>query len=202
MVHIENDTETAILKAARQVFEHHGYTGARMQQIADEAGMSKASLHYYFRSKENLFDRIFDDTMNDFMSLVSTWDNADAPWEDKLRRFVHQFFAFLQRESLLFILGEINRNPELLKRHRKGKIKARFITYFESLVAKGEIQGTDPKLIFIYLHALCAYPILNRNMLRYTMGQNENEFQQLMNHYPSHVADTLIHLLKQDPSRQ
>jgi TetR/AcrR family transcriptional regulator len=201
MVHIENETETAILKAARQVFEHHGYTGARMQQIADEAGISKASLHYYFRSKENLFERIFDDTMNDFMSLVSTWDNADEPWEEKLRHFVLQFYSFLQRESLLFILGEINRNPELLKRHKRGKIKARFISYFESLRDNGHIRGTEPKLIFMYMHALCAYPLLNRNMFRITMGESEADYNKLMRQYPNHVADTLIHLLKKDPSQ-
>ena len=200
MVHTENDTEMAILKAARRVFEHHGYAGARMQQIADEAGMSKASLHYYFRSKENLFDRIFNDTMSDFMQLVSTWNNADAPWEEKLREFVLQFFSFLQRESLLFILGEINRNPDLIKRHKKGKIKARFISYFESLREEGKLNGTDPKIIYIYMHALCAYPVLNRNMFRQTMGESESGFNLLMSEYPNHVANTLIHLLKKDPS--
>ncbi|MGI9191947.1 MAG: TetR/AcrR family transcriptional regulator [Chitinophagaceae bacterium] len=195
-----NETEIAIIAAARRVFEHHGYTGARMQQIADEAGMSKASVHYYFRSKENLFDRIFDDTMNDFMSLVSTWYNDDAPWEEKLRHFVVQYISFLQRESLLFILREINRNPDLLKRHKKGKIKARFISYFESLREQGQLKGMDPKIIYIYMHALCAYPVLNQNMFRLTMGENEHDFQQLMRHYPNYVADTLIHLLKKDPT--
>ena len=48
------EPEKKILDAAKKVFETQGYSGARMQQIADEAGISKASLHYYFRSKENL----------------------------------------------------------------------------------------------------------------------------------------------------
>ena len=69
------EPEQKILDAAKKVFETQGYTGARMQQIADEAGISKASLHYYFRSKENLFERIFDETMSDFMELVSTWND-------------------------------------------------------------------------------------------------------------------------------
>ena len=88
------EPEKKILDAAKKVFELHGYAGARMQQIADEAEISKASLHYYFRSKENLFERIFDETMSDFMELVSTWNDDSEHWEDKLRRFICEFFVF------------------------------------------------------------------------------------------------------------
>ena len=69
------EPEKKILEAAKRVFEKHGFDGARMQQIADETGISKASLHYYFRSKEKLFDLIFEETMAEFLALVSTWED-------------------------------------------------------------------------------------------------------------------------------
>jgi len=53
------DTEKIILEAARQVFIRKGFDGARMQEIADEANINKALLHYYFRSKDKLFMAIF-----------------------------------------------------------------------------------------------------------------------------------------------
>ena len=65
-------SEQKILDAAKRVFETKGYTGARMQEIADEAGISKAALHYYFRSKEKLFDRIFEDTISAFLPITMT----------------------------------------------------------------------------------------------------------------------------------
>lgn len=58
---IELDTEQKILVAARFEFAERGVEGARMQAIADRAGVNKALLHYYFRSKEKLFQLVFKD---------------------------------------------------------------------------------------------------------------------------------------------
>ena len=55
----ELNTEQTILEAAKKIFIHKGMDGARMQEIADEAGINKALLHYYFRSKDKLFEAIF-----------------------------------------------------------------------------------------------------------------------------------------------
>lgn len=190
-------SEQKILEAARRVFEQHGFAGARMQHIANEAGISKASLHYYFRSKEKLFDKIFEDTMGEFFTLVSTWNDDTEHWEKKLRHFVHSFLDFLQTKSLLFLLGEINRNPELLlSRKKKSRSKAKFILYFEKLRANHTVKGCDPHIAYLFLHSLCSYPILNARLFRVTLGLNDKEFDDMMRTYPDTVADTLIHLLK------
>lgn len=191
------DTEKRILEAAKKVFKVNGYAGARMQQIADEAGISKASLHYYFRSKENLFEKIFDETVTDFMELVSTWNNDAEPWEVKLRHFVRGFFTFLKTKSLLFILGEINRNPELLaSRRKKSKPKAHFIAYFESLQEAGKLKPSNMYVIYIFMHSLCAYPVLNARMFQMTTGMNNHDFDAFMEKYPDYVSDMLIATLK------
>lgn len=191
------EPEKKILDAAKKVFELHGYAGARMQQIADEAEISKASLHYYFRSKENLFERIFDETMSDFMELVSTWNDDSEHWEDKLRRFICEFFVFLKTRSLLFIIGEINRNPDLLaNRQKKSKPKAKFISYFENLQEAGKMKPSNMYVVYIFMHSLCAYPILNARMFQMTTGMNNHDYEQFMNNYPNIVADILINALK------
>lgn len=191
------EPEKKILDAAKKVFETQGYAGARMQQIADEAGISKASLHYYFRSKENLFERIFDETMSEFMELVSTWNDDSEHWEDKLRRFICEFFVFLKTRSLLFIIGEINRNPNLLaNRRKKSKPKAKFITYFENLQEAGKMKPSNMYVVYIFMHSLCAYPILNARMFQMTTGMNNHDYEQFMNNYPNIVADILINALK------
>lgn len=191
------EPEKKILDAARKVFEINGYAGARMQEIADEAEISKASLHYYFRSKENLFERIFDETMTDFMQLVSTWNDDSEDWESKLRRFIREFFSFLKTKSLLFILGEINRNPDLLlSRRKKSKPKAKFIEYFERLQANGKVEPVNMYVIYIFMHSLCSYPILNSRMFQMTTGLNNHDFEQFMKEYPDQVADLLIFSLK------
>ena len=191
------NTEEKILQAARSVLFAKGYAGSRMQDIADEAGINKALLHYYFRSKENLFDHIFHETMDAFLLLVSTWgDKMSENWEAKLRRFVMDFFKFLETNSLLFILREINRNPELLINKKKKKPKAGFIAYFEELKSSGEIKNIDVPLFYIFLHSLCSYPILNRNFFKLTTKMNDHDFDKFMNDYPKHVADFMIYAIK------
>jgi len=194
------EPEKKILEAAKKVFEKNGFYGARMQQIADETGISKASLHYYFRSKEKLFELIFEETMNEFVALVSTWEEDNEPWEEKLRRFILQFFNVLRTKSLLFILREINRNPDLLiqwKSALKGpKKRNRFIAYFENLKEQGLIEDLDAHVVFIYLHSLCAYPVLNQAMFRLSTQLTEKDFDNMMNAYPDHVADFLINGLR------
>lgn len=192
-----SEPEKVILEAARKVFSVNGFTGARMQQIADEAGISKASLHYYFRSKENLFERIFDVTISDFMELQATWSDDSEHWETKLRNFIHKFFVFLRTKSLLFLLIEINRNPDLLlHRRKKSKPKTQFLVYFEKLLAEGQIKMKNLDVMFVFLQSLCAYPVLNRNMFRMGLGMSDAEYEDFMLSYPDYIADLLIPVLK------
>lgn len=67
---IHTVTERKILEAAKRVFGRKGLDGARMQEIADEAGLNKALLHYYFRSKDNLFRAVFREVFQSFFPAV------------------------------------------------------------------------------------------------------------------------------------
>jgi AcrR family transcriptional regulator len=76
-------TEQKILEAARQVFLKKGWNGARMQEIADEAGINKALLHYYYRSKDKLFEAVFNEIFTQFITKVSLVLLSDAPVKEK-----------------------------------------------------------------------------------------------------------------------
>lgn len=174
-----------------------------MQEIADEAGISKAALHYYFRSKEKLFDRIFEDTISAFLPITMTWEDDSTDWEQKMRSFIVQFFAFLKTNSMLFILGEINRNPDLLsKRKKDGKPKVnKFIAYFTRLQEKGLVRDVDPKLVYIFLHSLCSYPLINREIFKMITRTSDKEYELFLHTYPDQVADFLILLYKKQKTR-
>src|SRR5690348_12797365 len=72
-------TEKRRLKAARKVFLANGMAGARMQDIADAAGINKALLHYYFRSKDKLFEMIFKEAMTGFVPWANAVFESDLP---------------------------------------------------------------------------------------------------------------------------
>ena len=187
-------SEQRILDAAKKVFQAEGYKGARMQQIADEAEISKASLHYYFRSKEKLFEKISDDTMQDFLPITATWDDSTDKWENKIREFVVNFMHFVQTKPLLFIISEFNRNPEAFK--QKKKHKAKFISYFEKLRDEGKIKDIDAVMLFTFIHSLCCYPVLNENFFKAYSGLHERNYKQLMEEYPKTVGELIINYIK------
>src|SRR6478609_8715556 len=83
-----DDTETRILDAAHAVFLRSGTAGARMQEIADEAGVNKALLHYYFRNKERLAGAVFERVARGLFSRVGQVATADMELEDKVRAII------------------------------------------------------------------------------------------------------------------
>jgi AcrR family transcriptional regulator len=193
-------TEEAILESARKVFESKGFDGARMQEISDRAGINRALLHYYFRTKEKMFERIFDEALERFMPLLSTWDqDLEESWERKLRRFIITFITFLKANSMLFLLREIIRKPELLasktKKFRKGHNK--FVLYFDTLKWGRLIRSdVDSRYIYVIIHSLCSFPLMNGIVFSHNLQISQKEYDELMAGYPEIISDLLIQLLK------
>ena len=129
------ETEQKILDAAKKVFVVKGMTGARMQEIADEAGINKSLLHYYFRTKEKLFEAVFQSALGEFFPKVTSYMISDISLEDKIKVFVKEYSKVLQENPFLpsFIIGEVNRNPDNIIQYFKqniGNIKETSIPAF------------------------------------------------------------------------
>ena len=110
----KNSTEKQILEAAQKVFVLKGFDGARMQEIADEAGINKSLLHYYFRSKENLFESIFIDAFMKVQANLADLVSSDRPFLEKIQNFIDLYLDILTANPYLpaFVSHEVNRNPE------------------------------------------------------------------------------------------
>jgi len=193
-------TEEAILAAARWEFELKGFDGARMQEISDRAGINRALLHYYFRSKEKMFEKIFDEALERFLPLLSTWDqDPEESWERKLKRFIRTFSKFLKENSMLFLLREIIRKPDLLQSRAKkyGKKLNNFVVYFDKLKADKFIRSdVDSRYFYIMIHSLCSFPLMNAPVFSYSLRISIKEYDALMVEYPDMMSDLLIQLLK------
>jgi len=99
MVNIPNtepfSTEGTILEAAKKVFISHGFDGTSMQQIANEAGINKSLLHYYFRNKEKLFAAVFSYAFQNFIPQVQGILNSDISVFIKIERIVSEYMDML-----------------------------------------------------------------------------------------------------------
>lgn len=111
--------EAAILQAATEEFLEKGLDGARTVSIAKRAGVTHAMLHYYFRTKEQLFNRIIEDKMRILAeSIMVIFRDYDAPLKERLERGISAHFEFLKENPELprFIVSDMNHiNDDLIK---------------------------------------------------------------------------------------
>src|SRR5687768_12643795 len=112
----ENDqhTEDKILQAARTVFIRSGTAGARMQEIAEEAGVNQALLHYYFRSKERLSEAVFRETAGKMFPAIIQILGSDVPITEKIDRIIDTYLTTMSRAPFLpgYIISELHHHPE------------------------------------------------------------------------------------------
>lgn len=175
------DTEMLILEAARKVFIRKGFDGARMQEIADEAGINKALLHYYFRSKEKLFDQIFLVAFKDFWpSIQSQLAQGDGSVKSLIRAGVNAYTDMLLKMPYLpaFVVGEINRSPQRVEELlRSSGIDAAFVVELvQRGIDRGEVLPMDPRSLIINMLGLVLFPFISRPVLSRMFFASEEEF--------------------------
>lgn len=168
MTQKEKHTEDKIAEAAREVFVEKGMAGARMQEIADKAGINKSLLHYYFRSKEKLFDFVFAKIMKKIGSMLGGIMEDSVSIESKITRFVDTYLDLFLRNPFLpnFILGEITRNPDgLIKRFDKADIKPKELLKPLETQLKEEKYNITAHDFMVNMLSLVIFPVIAKPIL-------------------------------------
>ncbi len=206
MAKTQQDTtsEEKILAAARKVFIAKGMSGARMQDIADEAGINKALLHYYFRSKEKLFETIFKELSSEFLPRVNSIFESDLPLFEKIELFCSEYIARMMDNPFipLFIVNEMNKQPEMFLRKMWGGKKpvvSKLMQQIESEIAKGNIIRIHPAQLLLNMVSMCIFPFIGKPLCQLVLGINESGYRQLMEERKKLVPQFIIESIsKQD----
>lgn len=175
-------TENKILEAAKQTFTLYGMRGARMQQIADLAGINKALLHYYFRSKEQLFEKVFMDAFQVYLPTMASSLQMDAPLRDRIEIFVSRYIEMLLANPFipLFIITEVTQDPERLLGKIGGtlqQVAKGFEKALQSEIDAGTIRPIPPMEVVISIMSLCAFPFVARPVLQPTFGVTDDAYR-------------------------
>jgi len=172
----DSKTEEVILDAAKVVFMEYGLYGARMQQIADRAGINKALLHYYFRNKERLFDRVFENALSRYFQNMEVLLDESLPIIDRVHSYADRFIDFLAEypQMAIFLIKEVSLNQALFeeKVNRHKKEKASLILVLNHGIQRGEIQPVDAMMFFVNLVSLCTYPFVARPIFKVVAAKN------------------------------
>lgn len=198
----DKNTEVMILQTARKVFIQKGLAGARMQDIADQAGVNKALLHYYFTSKEKLFSLVFEQEFGNFFSNLAGIVASDLPLFEKIESIVSLDIERMTQFPGLpnFVLNEMSRNPDvILKKLKKipvEKLMAGFQKQINAEVRKGTIKKISADQLFINIQSLCIFPFLARPMIRGLMQMDEKTYQAMIHKRKTEVAQFIISAIK------
>lgn len=174
---ISTDTEQKILQAAREVFLEKGHDGARMQEIADSAGINKALLHYYFRSKQKLFRTIFKRELQSMLGSIFGLISPSDDFEQFLEKFISGYLENVssRKNIMRFILWEIDKSPK--------EVASWFIEVFddggfpgnpivlriEKAIKDGEMKPVDPTNFVLSLLGMCVFPVVAEPMLKHLL---------------------------------
>jgi len=206
----ELNTEEKILEAAKKVFIKKGFAGARMQEIADEAGINKALLHYYFRSKDKLFENIFLSIVGKIFPQVLTNMLSNKNLEEKIASFVDTYISFFQEnEGLpLFMLNEVSQNPERIVNllgkeglEQVASVKERIFSQLEDdlyeYIGRNDINKKEIlQQLLINAVSLCIFPFIGKPIMSKILDMDTENWNKMMEVRKTIVTETLIGFVK------
>ncbi|WP_138430536.1 TetR/AcrR family transcriptional regulator [Fodinibius saliphilus] len=181
----EKDTEELIFDAACRVFQREGYDGARMQEIADEADINKSMLHYYYRSKDKLFQKVYQREMSRFFPVIFGVLGSDMPIDEKVEQIIDTYYAFLEGNPNIvqFLFHEMNKNPERLKEFvdKQGAHPPRkLLQQLKKEAEEGKMDNVKPRQFLTSIVGLILFPFYAQAMIKGVFDMDEEGFVEYL----------------------
>jgi AcrR family transcriptional regulator len=185
----QTDAKSRILDAADYVFVRRGIDGARMQEIADHAGVNKALLHYYFRSKAELARAVWLRIASSFAPSILQMMASDLPLGDKIDRFVDAYHTTLTRHPYLmaYVISEAARHPDLVedfyspaRRRAARRMIEKLRDQIDDGVKSKEMRPLSAEHFFVTLAGSCLFPFAARPMISEALGLSSSAYRAFM----------------------
>ena len=199
----ETENEKLILEAAEAEFLEKGYAKSRTTEIAKRAGLTHAMLHYYFRTKDNLFEMVFQSKAKLMSEVLFLAFKKDLPFLEKLKKGIEDHFDLIALNSKLpnFIFNEILYD-EKLKVLFLGIIKEKATILLESLkqeidieVKNGAIRYIDPYDLLYSIVSLNLFVFMGAPIINGIMNFDESQYKQFLVHRKQMNVEFILHQL-------
>jgi len=178
-------TEQLIKKTAKKIFFHKGFLDATTQEIADEAGVNRALIHYYFRSREQLLDTIIEESILEKKEKVRAILTSSLPFREKIAQYIDMMidrgieYPFIEN----FLISEMARKPDQMKFFcTMDKIKSSDLIKkdLEEEIAQGRVAPVTAQHFMINLSSMCAYPVLAKPIFQMVHGMSDNDYKKFL----------------------
>ena len=181
----EAQTEKLIKEKAKILFFQKGFLNATTQEIADEAGVNRALIHYYFRSREQMLEILLDEALQEKKDRVRKILTSDFPFHEKIANYINAVVDYGLAYPYLdnFIISETARRPDKVKLFcSKDKIKSGDLIQkeLEMEIKNGNIAPISPEHFMINMISLCNYPLLARSVIQTIHGMTDTAYRKFL----------------------
>jgi TetR/AcrR family transcriptional regulator len=189
-------TKASILDAAESEFARAGLLGARTENIAEDTGVTRAMIHYYYESKEKLYHAVLERSFKRRIQNLSTVDLESGPVDQVLRNYVR---AFMEESidnvniSSILLFESIQNHGKYYKEMALEAIYAPLVRIFERGMADGTLRKLDPYQTAINIVGMCVFYVIARNNLSHLFPPGTDLLSREM--VEGHITEAIEMLL-------
>jgi AcrR family transcriptional regulator len=181
----EAQTEKLIKEKAKTLFFQKGFLDATTQEIADEAGVNRALIHYYFRSRELMLETLLNETLQEKQDRVRNVLISDLPFREKIAHYIDTIVDYGLKYPYLdnFIISETARRPEKVKLFcAKARFKSSDLIReaLEQEIKKGKLAPISAEHFIVNLISLCNYPLLAKSVIQTIHGLTDTAYRKFL----------------------
>lgn len=193
-----------ILKEAQVLFIKNGYKGTSVRDIAKASHTNVAMVNYYYQSKYNLFEIIFEESLDILAQRISNTINSNLPFFELIETWVHAYYEVLFKHPQIaaFILNEVSLNPEGLTQRIKNRNPLSTFAKIENRineeVSKGTIKDTPAADFLLNILSLCMFPFMFGNLAMTLMEIPQSTYDTLIANHEKYVVQFIMNAIKPD----
>lgn len=200
---MEDKMEDKIINAARTVFIEKGYAETSMSEIAAVAGINRPALHYYFRTKDKMYQAVFSSII---ASVVPTVFDAlmhkEKSIAERIEIVIDAYYSLFEKNPQLpmFVFRELNRDPELLISTFRGVsvlgTAHDVIGSLQEEMEEGRLKSVPLQILFYNFYSLLVFPFLTKSIATIAFGNTEEQFKAMLSDWKWNIVAQMRNLLE------
>lgn len=190
----DQDTENLIKDTAKRVFFGEGRFNATTQEIADAAGVNRTLINYYFRSRDKLFQIVFDDAQRQEQELTEQVVFSDLPFREKISRHLDSYFEQAKEYPYLeiYMVTQMNQGCAYKDIEKMTVLLDKFYLEIALEMEKGSIERMRPEQFVLNFISLMSFPVSMRPLLQETLGFSKEHYDTLLEERKNIILNILF----------
>ena len=198
----KNNMEEKIIRTAKKVFIEKGYIETSMSEIAARVGINRSGLHYYFRTKEKMFQAVFGDIVSSIIpKVLEIMVQKEKPISNRIEEIVDAYYLlFTENPHLpMFVIREMNRDASLLietvKQMDFQAILGNMQSSLQEEMDEGKLKRIPFRFLFYNLYGLMVMPFLTQDITNSILLEENETFTEMLDKWKPYIISQLEKLL-------